>query len=119
MRELSKRQREVLEFLRNYHSAHGMAPSVSEIAEHFGVSAATASGHLRALRGKHCLTRTSRARSIVLAERYSAEPTLRIPVYGKLVSPKLEDNDAYRENVVCMEAQLDATRRETPCPLRS
>lgn len=102
MKALSKRQQEVLEFLRSFSSSCGMAPSVSEIAEHFGVAPSTVSGHLEVLRKKRFLTRSSRARSIVLTERGSADPVLKIPVYGKLVSAELEENEAYRESVVCL-----------------
>lgn len=102
MRELSPRQREILEFLKTYSASRGMAPSVAEIAAHFGIAPSTASGHLRALRSKRRLTRTSRARSIVLTERDPADPVLRVPVYWRLASPEPDDNRAYREGVVCV-----------------
>lgn len=102
MRGLSARQKEVLEFLKTYLASNGMAPSVGEVAEHFGVASSTASGHLRALRKKHCLSRSSRARSIVLTGGDPSDPVLRIPVYGRLVSADPEENLAYREGVVCL-----------------
>ena len=92
MRELSARQREILDFLDSYASAHGMAPSLSEIAASFGIAPATVSGHLRALQKKRRLNRSPKARSIVLTKRDAPEPVLKIPVYGRLVSPDMEEN---------------------------
>ena len=109
MRELSARQREILDFLDSYASAHGMAPSLSEIAANFGIAPATVSGHLRALQKKRRLNRSPKARSIVLTKRDAPEPVLKIPVYGRLVSPDMEENNTYWEGVTCLHRSATGT----------
>ena len=100
MRSPSARQSEILDYLESFAAANGMAPSISELAEHFGIAPATASGHLRALQKKGLLTRSGKARSIVLTGRESTSAVLRIPLYGRLAGPSAEDDRAYMEGVV-------------------
>ena len=53
-------QRQTLEFLRNFLSDHGYAPTLKEIAQHIGVkSASTAHFHLERLEGKGFIRRGS------------------------------------------------------------
>ena len=100
MRSPSARQSEILEFLESFAAANGMAPTVSELAAHFGIAPATASGHLAALQKKRLLTRSGKARSIVLTGRDPAGAVLKIPLYGRLVDISPEDNRPYMEGVV-------------------
>ncbi|MGH7299601.1 MAG: transcriptional repressor LexA [Candidatus Rokuibacteriota bacterium] len=57
MRELTARQREVLEFIRVFGERHGVPPTVREIGEHFSFTARAAFDHLRALERKGMLER--------------------------------------------------------------
>lgn len=100
MRSLSARQREIMEFLEAFSAAHGMAPSIGEVAEHFGIAPATASGHLQALRKKRLIERSGKARSIVLIGRDPAGAVLKIPLYGRFDDPVPEENRPYLEGVV-------------------
>lgn len=100
MRPPSARQSEILAFLESFAETHGMAPSIAEVAEHFGIAPATASGHLRALQKKHLISRSAKARSIVLTGRDPAEAVLKIPLYGRLVDALPEENRPYQEGVV-------------------
>ena len=111
MRALSPRQREVLEFLRDFASSHGMAPSIREVARHFGVAPATAAGHLRALQRKHLVTRSDRARSIVLVSGDPAEAVMKIPLYGRLISPDLADSRHLMEGIVLLHRMAAGRRR--------
>jgi repressor LexA len=63
---LTKRQREVLEFIRSFQRGRGYAPSLEEIAAHFGLAAvSTVHEHLKNLTEKGYLRRGwNRARSI-------------------------------------------------------
>jgi len=55
---LTKRQREIYEYLRGFLTDHGYAPSLEEIAEHFGLSSvATVHEHLGNLQAKGLLRR--------------------------------------------------------------
>ena len=100
MRPPSARQSEILAFLESFAEVHGMAPSIAEVAEHFGIAPATASGHLRALQKKRLLSRSGKARSIVLTGRDPADAVLKIPLYGRLVDPVPEENRPYQEGIV-------------------
>lgn len=100
MRSPSARQSEILDFLESFAAANGMAPSISEVAEHFGIAPATASGHLRALQKKNLLTRSGKARSIVLTGRDPASAVLKIPLFGRLGSLSPEEDRSYMEGVV-------------------
>ena len=57
MRELTARQREVLEFIRAFGERHGVPPTVREIGEKFRFTARAAFDHLRALERKGMLER--------------------------------------------------------------
>ena len=67
--QLTKQQRAVLEYLREQVAEHGCPPSAREICDHFGfASPNSATGFLKALERKGCLTRQAgQARNIRLA----------------------------------------------------
>ncbi|HLV01433.1 MAG TPA: transcriptional repressor LexA [Acidobacteriota bacterium] len=89
MLALTRRQREILEFLRSYLDEHGYSPTLEEIAEHFGL--ASLNGvykHLQLLEERGAIRRLSnRARSIqVIDEHQGGEPTL--PLLGRVAAGK-------------------------------
>ena len=49
MREMTARQRQVLDFMRSFTERHGVPPAVREIAERFVFTARAAFDHLKAL----------------------------------------------------------------------
>jgi repressor LexA len=73
MREMTARQREILEFIRSFSERHGVPPAVREIGERFGFTARAAFDHLRALERKGMLerrvTQKRASRSLVLPGR--------------------------------------------------
>ncbi len=77
---LTRRQKEILDFITEFQEANGYAPSLEEIAAHFGLSAvSTVHEHLSNLAGKGMLRRGwNRARSI--------EPVLRRPEPSRKVA---------------------------------
>ena len=84
---LTKKQQEILDFIEEFIRGEGMAPTVYEIADHFGIKSATAFAHLRALQRKGYVSRSSKARSLTLLR--SERPkhvslTLSIPVLGRI-----------------------------------
>src|SRR5512144_2318391 len=92
MKELTARQRQVLDFIRTFSERHGVPPAVREIGERFGFTARAAFDHLRALERKGMLERRVTAkrasRTLVLAER---RPTRRagrseIPLLGRIAA---------------------------------
>src|SRR4030095_12775703 len=57
LRELTARQRDVLNFMRAFSARHGVPPTVREIGDKFGVTPRAAFDHLRALERKSMLER--------------------------------------------------------------
>jgi repressor LexA len=92
MREMTHRQREILEFVRSFSDRHGVPPAVREIAEQFGFTARAAFDHLRALERKGMLERrvTSKraSRTLVLpgGRRRHRGGRDEIPVLGRIAA---------------------------------
>lgn len=87
MKGLTRKQQEMLDFIDQFVRREGMAPTVYEIAEYFGIKSATAFAHLRALQRKGYVTRSSKARSLTLLRTDSPRHmslTLSIPVLGRI-----------------------------------
>ena len=66
MKGLTDKQRNILDFIEDFMEVNMMAPTVYEIAEHFGIKTSTVFAHVRSLQKKNFLTRSSKARSISL-----------------------------------------------------
>src|SRR5262249_37865094 len=92
MREMTRRQREVLDFVRSFSERHGVPPAVREIGERFGFTARPAVDHLRALEKKGMLerrvTNKRASRTLVLPGRRGGHRAGReeIPVLGKIAA---------------------------------
>ena len=70
---LTKRQREILDFIIMFSKKNGMPPTISEIGRRFHIASTNAvSDHLRALERKGFIQRSSKARSIRLTDKVSA-----------------------------------------------
>src|SRR5437870_1946961 len=89
MRELTARQREVLNFVRTFCEREGVPPTVREIGARFKVTPRAAFDHLRALERKGALQRrasvgrTSRALTIT----GSSPPSYRsVPILGRIAA---------------------------------
>ncbi len=57
MREMTSRQREILDFMRGFQTRHGVPPTVREIGERFRITPRASFDHLRALERKGQLQR--------------------------------------------------------------
>lgn len=83
---LTKRQKEVLDFVTQFIELHGYAPSYREIAAYFKYgSVATVAEHIESLVGKGMLQKgENEARSIQLvkAENIDATPSISLPILG-------------------------------------
>ena len=66
MKKLTEKQKNILEFIKNFTRKNRMAPTVYEIANNFNVKTSTVFSHLKALQKKNYLVRSSKARSISL-----------------------------------------------------
>lgn len=84
---LTKRQKEVLEYLRSFINKHEYAPSYREIADHFKYSSvATVAEHIEGLKQKGYLeNEENMARSIQLTPTWD-ERTFSIPLLGGIAA---------------------------------
>ncbi len=86
---LTKRQKQILDFISEYVMSNGYAPSYREIAEHFGLSStATVHEHVKALEDKAFLRASDGgARSIELAEKSrTAQRSYELPLAGLITA---------------------------------
>ncbi|MDR2576007.1 MAG: transcriptional repressor LexA [Treponema sp.] len=90
MKELTKRQKEVLSFIANHINKHSYPPTIREIAEHFSISVKGAYDHIAALKRKNCLRQDgNRSRTMVLTETKEDENSkmlLKIPIVGTVAA---------------------------------
>ena len=99
MRDLTARQRDVLNFMRTFSTRHGVPPTVREIGERFDVTPRAAFDHLRALERKGMLRRRASAgrtsRSLTLVERPPAAGFRPVPILGRIAagSPLLAEEN--------------------------
>jgi repressor LexA len=85
---LTKRQKQILDFLERFLEDNGYPPSFEEIAEHFGyASLATVHEHLENLRVKGYIRKSYNAsRSIELVESGAAAGAVELPLLGRVAA---------------------------------
>ncbi|EJA1939835.1 transcriptional repressor LexA [Staphylococcus pseudintermedius] len=93
MRELTKRQNEIFEFIKHVVQSKGYPPSVREIGEAVGLaSSSTVHGHLSRLEEKGYIRRDpTKPRAIEIVNELMGEPvnmeeTIYVPVIGKVTA---------------------------------
>jgi len=64
VKDLTEKQKNIIDFIDDFIDREGMAPTVYEIADHFGIKTSTVFAHLKALQRKNQISRSSKARSI-------------------------------------------------------
>ncbi len=84
---LTKRQREVYEFVGSFIEENGYAPSLEEIAEHFGLSSvATVHEHLANLEEKGVLRRDPNRSRAVERTRPALSGAVELPLLGRVAA---------------------------------
>jgi repressor LexA len=90
MQPLTKRQKEILDFIARFTEEHGYAPSLDEIASHFRLSSAsTVHQHLLNLEEKGFISRQpGRSRAVIVTAPQSPSPesTLALPLLGRIAA---------------------------------
>ncbi len=84
---MTKRQEQVLAFLRNFIETHKYPPTIREIAQNFEISVKGAYDHIKALEKKaviHCDMNRSRAIEIIGDER--DEDIVSVPILGNVAA---------------------------------
>jgi len=88
MKELTRRQRKVLEFLTSYTKKYGYPPTIREIGEHFGFFWTAARGFLQSIERKGFIKiNPSKSRGIEIIGLNPAEG-LKVPLVGKIRAGK-------------------------------
>ena len=122
MRELTSRQRDILNFIKTFSARHGVPPTVREIGERFRVTPRAAFDHLKALERKGALQRrsagrrTSRALTLVRGPHDDAPHG--VPILGRIAAgaPLLAEEN--REGEVPVSASALPARGEGVFALR-
>ncbi len=88
MLPLTKRQRQIFDYLSQYIQQHSYAPSLEEIGHRFNLSSlATVHKHLTNLQEKGYIRRAwNRSRSIELVATHSGERTVNLPLLGSVAA---------------------------------
>ena len=94
MQPLTKRQREILDYLNEFIQQHGYAPSLEEIGQRFNLSSlATVHKHISVLEAKNYLKRGfNQSRSIELTAKYAQDQrrtrpaNTEIPLLGRIAA---------------------------------
>ncbi|HSU53109.1 MAG TPA: transcriptional repressor LexA [Candidatus Dormibacteraeota bacterium] len=86
MKELTKRQEQILRFIQGRQDSQGIMPTFREISAHFRFSSPNAAlAHVEAIIAKGFLKRLpGRARSLQLAGQKSRARVVSIPIYGTI-----------------------------------
>ena len=107
MKELTERQRRILQFIRGKQDSEGLAPTFREIAAYFRFNSPNAAlAHVQALRSKGFLkSLPGRARSLQVVDPNGPKNRFRprvvsVPIYGSI--PAGEPADAAQEEEGCV-----------------
>ena len=86
---LTRRQQDILQFLRTYVEEHGISPTLEEIAAQFGVNKVTIFGHVAEMERKGVIRRRAKgvSRSLELVEEEDEQSSgVSLPVLGKIAA---------------------------------
>lgn len=89
MKSITKRQQEVLDFIKSYISGHHFPPTMREISDHFDISVKGAYDHVKALEKKRYINLGSnRSRTIEVLDDDNEDEILAIPILGNVAAGK-------------------------------
>ena len=105
MQPLTRRQREILDYLTEFIEHHGYSPSLEEIGRRFGLSSlATVHKHLTNLQKKGCIKRAwNRSRSVELVPAGAGGRVVEIPLQGYVAAGDPIEAVVSRETVAVPE----------------
>lgn len=89
MKQLTLRQREVLDFIKYFVQDHNFPPTIREVAEKFKISVKGSYDHIKALEKKayiKCNLNRSRAIELVGKEKIRARNTATVPILGSVAA---------------------------------
>jgi repressor LexA len=103
--ELTKRQREIVEYLRMSQRETGIMPSTREIQHYFRFASQTAAmSHLRALERKGVIQRLpGKARAVIFPGDLDRGEIADIPIYGSIAAGMSQDAEQERQGCVSVD----------------
>lgn len=111
--QLTRRQQDIVDYLRDYQHKTGVMPSTREIQHYFGFASQTAAmSHLRALERKGVIQRhQGKARAVVFPEALDRPQIVDIPIYGRIAAGRAQDVEAEREGSISIDVASLGIRR--------
>ena len=105
---LTKRQQEILDYLRDTHRTTGFMPSTREIQSHFGFASQTAAvSHLRALERKGVILREpGKARAVALPDELGRGEIVDVPLYGQIAAGMATATE--QESEACVSVDISS-----------
>ncbi|MCB1133188.1 MAG: transcriptional repressor LexA [Verrucomicrobiae bacterium] len=103
--ELTQRQREILDYLKDAQRRTGFMPSTREIQHFFNFASQTAAmSHLRALEKKGVIQRQpGKARAIIFPDELDRGEIADIPIYGSIAAGMAQDVEPEREGCIAVD----------------
>lgn len=103
--QLTNRQQEVLDYLKETHRVEGFMPSTRDIQRYFHFASQTAAmSHLRALEKKGAIIRkANKACGIAFPEELEREEIVDIPIYGSIAAGMAQDVDSERDGCLSID----------------
>ncbi len=103
--ELTHRQQEILDYLRQSQRQTGIMPSTREIQHFFGFASQTAAmSHLRTLERKGVIQRLpGKARAVIFPNELDRGEILDIPVFGNIAAGMAQDVEQERQGCISID----------------
>jgi len=115
LKGLTKRQRDVLNFINAYISKYGFSPSIRDIAREFRITPRGASIHLIALEKKGYITRSKKARSVRVVNRIEG---IKLPLVGTIAAYNRQRLSCYKKTKHSFQwGHCGCTRGQCRCNL--
>lgn len=117
MKELTKRQQEILSFIYKFQKENGFSASYRDVASHFGFSPKAAFDHLKALERKGAITtRDNISRSIRVVSTDMVENSsflVSVPILGNVAAGRPLISEENKEGELTLPASLLRDRNAT------
>jgi repressor LexA len=103
--ELTHRQQEILDYLKDSQRKYGIMPTTREIQHAFGFASQTAAmSHLRALERKGAIQRLAgKARAVIFPDELDRGEILDIPIYGNIAAGMAQDVEQERQGCISID----------------
>ena len=113
--DLTHRQQEIVQYLRESQRKTGVMPSTREIQHYFGFASQTAAmSHLRAQERKGVIQRLpGKARAVVFPDDLDRGEIIDVPVYGSIAAGMAEEAGTLQEGSIAVDSSALGISRKT------